>query len=274
MQLVTGNAFKDLCDAIYPERRYRWKFKEHNDPFYYFTEGHNLKDCVEFCGNVKDEIVIVSHNSDANILDHEARDFDYHFIEFNIPSNVKMIFAQNLNVLSDKIRPIGIGLENYKWHQGDKWKEIESIIPQKFERQKYLYINHSIPTNPKEREEPYRIFKNKGFATLKNKVSYIEYLTDLKQHKFRLCPFGNGGDTHSIWESLYCGCVPVVKKAVFTQMFARFMPMVVVEDWNQINLEFLKREYHRIISNKLVFGNDYLEMPFWEKVIKGEIKIC
>jgi len=216
----------------------------------------------------------VSHNSDGCILDHRARNCDFSFVEDAMPPN-STLFAQNMDVLSDRVRPLPIGLENSEWHKGRKFQEIEAVMKQDIPRKSWLYVNHEITTNPSEREEPYRIFRNKGFATvIQTKKSYLDYIKDMKAHKFVLCPEGNGLDCHRTWEALYMGAIPIVKKRIFTQMFSRFMPMLIVPDWKTITLDYLKKEYERISSIEYPYGNQYLEMPFWEKVIKGEIKIA
>ena len=47
-------------------------------------------------------------------------------------------------------------------------------------------------------------------STNDNKQIYSEYIESLKQHKFVLCPFGNGFDTFRTWEALYSGCIPII----------------------------------------------------------------
>ena len=276
MNIITGDKFMNFCTHHCDRNHMQSKGSLHQVNYMY-VEGHNFSTALYFADkyyNVK--WVIVSHNSDANIIDHEGRDFDYCFVESNIPKNVKMIFAQNLNVLSKIIRPLPIGIENWKWHKGQKWVEIESMAPQKFKREKWLYVNHAIATNPEERTQPYNLFKNKGFATVKSKISFLEYLTDLKKHRFRICPFGNGLDTHSIWETLYMDCVPIVKKAIFTEIFQRLVPMIIVNDWSEVTLKNLEKWYYQEKQWKECKARgeyDALNFDWWIKVIKGEVRI-
>lgn len=269
--LIYGDQFEKLCDYVCHGIALE---TVQNSPNLVpgcklmFCEGHNIGHAIEHIKRMQHEtFVLVSHNSDANILDHTARNFDYHYVESKIPGNIKKIYAQNLNVLSDRIRPLPIGLENYKWHKGQKWHEIESMIPQVFKRDCRLYINHAIATNPIEREEPYRLFRGKSWATSKGKVSYLEYLTDLKTHKYRICPFGNGLDTHSIWETLYMGCIPVVKKAVFTDVFSRTFPMVIVNDWKEVT--HLKIANLQNVGLEKFFLRTALGFNYWKNVVAG-----
>ena len=43
-------------------------------------------------------------------------------------------------------------------------------------------------------------------------LSNSNYSEDLSIYKFILSPWGNGIDTHRIWETLYSGSIPVVKR--------------------------------------------------------------
>lgn len=255
MRLVTGEKIR--------------VFAEENKIPYFNT--HNLN----YVGlNKLQASRIVLHNSDGCILDHRARDCDFYFIENAMPKK-SILFCQNMDVLSDRVRPLPIGLENTAWHKGNKFKEIEAVMKEGIPRKNWLYVNHEIATNPNEREASYRIFKNLGFATtVFKKKSYLDYIKDMKAHKFVLCPEGNGFDTHRAWEALYMGAIPIVKKRVFTEMFSRIMPMFIVEDWKMITLDFLKNVYNKMSQIKWPYGDQYLDMGFWEKVIKGEIKIC
>ena len=71
----------------------------------------------------------------------------------------------------------------------------------------WVYMNHNILTNPKERQEPYDLFFDKMWVTVekecKNGYAFDKYLENLCMHKYVICPEGNGVDTHRLWESLY-----------------------------------------------------------------------
>lgn len=273
--LIYGDQFEKLCDYVCHGIALE---TVQNSPNIVpgcklmFCEGHNFQHAIEHIKRRQHEtFVLVSHNSDANILDHTARNCDYHYIESEIPGNIKKIYAQNLNVLSDRIRPLPIGLENYRWHRGKKWEEIELMISQDEPRDRWVYVNHAIATNLPERVDPYRFFADKPWATCKERVGYLEYLTDLKKHKFRICPQGNGLSTHSTWESLYMHNIPITKRIVATEMFSKIMPIVLVDNWTEITVEFLEKKEIEITNTE--YKNNYLDMNFWVDVIKSKIKI-
>ena len=73
---------------------------------------------------------------------------------------------------------------------------------------------------------------------------YRDFLRELQDHKFMLCPRGHGMDCHRNWESLYLRRVPVMKKSPY---FARLMsgfPVLFVETWEDVTEELLLKSHH------------------------------
>ena len=75
-----------------------------------------------------------------------------------------------------------------------------------------MYVNNRRNTNHKEGIK-HELFINKSWCKVDEANLPIDnYKNNLDTYKFILCPPGNGLDTHRVWESLYLGSVPVVKK--------------------------------------------------------------
>ena len=258
MRLVCGDSIREFAKSG------RYFYRDTHNIF-----GNNFRTHSTFLLGLS----LITHNSDGNIIDRYGRECDVYFQ--NVLDCIEgKWYCQNMDVLNDRIRPLPIGLENHHWHKGNKFKEIESVFMQDIPRKNWLYVNHEISTNPGERAEPYRIFRNKGFCSLvEQKKSYLDYIKDMKSHRFVLCPEGNGFDTHRTWEALYMGSIPIVKRRIFTEMFSRIMPILIVEDWKIITLDFLQEVYNKMKQITWPYGDKYLDMTFWEDVIKGRIKI-
>lgn len=285
MDLITGNRFKEACDYYYESYSLvqQRDLVNPSNTQTVFCETHYVKEFMEFARWGHNNIILVSHNSDGCIVPYKWRDCDYNFQEHKLPKKIIAWYAQNMHVLSDRIRPIPMGLENYKWHKGSKWAEIEAMSKQDMPRDKWLYLNVQPATNPIERNTCIDALKNKGFVTNAVKVPYLQYLTEMKRHKFVACPEGNGWDCHRTWEALYMGCIPIVRKRYFTEMFSRLVPLLIIEDWNEVSLEKLDKFYYHNKQweeweerSKHIHkgGYDALTFKFWEKVIRGEIKIA
>ena len=60
----------------------------------------------------------------------------------------------------------------------------------------------------------------------------MEYCNDILNHKYVLCPEGNGIDTHRLWETLYLGSIPVVLHNNVNDSF-KDMPIMILNNWSE-----------------------------------------
>jgi hypothetical protein len=132
-----------------------------------------------------------------------------------------------------------------------------------------VYMNFDIKTYPAERQHVYALFCNKTWVT-KGKFDIgvdgrRQFLRDLRNHTFVLCPRGNGVDTHRLWETLYMGSIPIVRRHVAMEDFYD-MPICFIDDWNEVTPEFLEAERIRIQTGR--FNTEKLKASYWIKKIK------
>jgi hypothetical protein len=275
MDLITGNRFLDIANIEFDGSGFIGRNQEKKllDPVILFCETHNLKNL--FAINIPYYFILISHNSDGCIVPVNWRKFDFHFEQTKLQDNIVVWYAQNMNVLSPKIRPLPIGLENFKWHKGKKWQELTQVSTQRIPRSGMVYMNFEVSTNPAERNLCFNTLRTKPFVTrAMTKVSYLEYITAMKRHYYVACPEGNGYDTHRMWEALYMGCIPIARKRVFTQMFSRIFPMYLVDDWNEVTRERLVEFKNSQKTVELLEKTKaHLNFSFWEKVVKGDVTI-
>lgn len=223
----------------------------------------------------KENFILISHNSDGKIKDTDIRTSQGSSNDAtitNLPKNLIMWFAQNVCVDNRKIKSIPIGLENSEWfvHLNKK----EKIKQKYFEKKNYkniLYVCHNIRTNPKERSEPYEIFKEKKWVTLEygvNGNNFDNYLNNLHSHKFVLCPEGNGTDTHRTWETLYLGSIPIEKRNQNNKFYSD-LPICFVDEWSEITEDFLNNEYEKISRSE--WNLEKLNFNYWYHLIKNNL---
>lgn len=253
----------------------------------YFIElhdGNNIFYChthevINFFKNPpKNKFILITHNSDGNITNNPKKynagsSNDVDFNQLILPNNLIKWYGQNVDVIHDRITSIPIGLENSMW-----FKEIgkeEKILKKRKEEKNYtnlMYVCHNIRTNPIERTEPYQLFNNTNWSTIEhgtNGYNFENYLNKIHSHKFVLCPDGNGIDTHRVWETLYVGSIPIQKRNINNKFYEN-LPICYVNNWVDINEEFLKKEYEKIINTD--WNLEKLDFNYWENKIKNEIK--
>ena len=176
-----------------------------------------------------------------------------------IPNSVNKIFCSNVNFPSDTIicYPYGI------------MQDIASVIEQAWNSdimhgpRKFCYANFDTKTNRTHRMPIWEtISKNPRvdcFDPQDNPLALDEYVRELCSYKYVLCPKGNGIDTMRMWESIYCGAIPIVQKSGVSSCFSSSLPIVEVEDWNLDN-EYLETVYPTVayrLANLELTDKDY-----------------
>jgi len=201
--------------------------------------------------------IVVTHNSDTNINSVD-----------NLPKNVIKWYSQNVNVKDDRLVSLPIGLENSRWFaEIQKQKKIMDKLNTDKKNRNLVYMNHNINTNIKERIISFDLLKDKDFVTtqmLSNGQNYDNYIDNIYNHKFVICPEGNGIDTHRKWETLYLKSIPIEKRNI-NSSFYEDLPICFVDSWEDITEDYLNREYNRIINSN--WNLNKLDMFYWKNEI-------
>ena len=165
---------------------------------------------------------LVTHNSDYSVT---VNDFQL----LNHP-HLKNWFAQNCEFSHTKLKPLPIGLENKQWGS----EKISQIVEagKSMVKTKLLYSNFSAQTHP-SRMEAMMAIKELKDITIESGVQYEDYLESLGQHKFCICPRGNGIDTHRFWEAQYLDCIPIVLWRDWSSAYSE-MPILILDNWAEL----------------------------------------
>lgn len=153
-----------------------------------------------------------------------------------------------------------------------KLNKITNIINKDKNIKKLVYLNLNINNNVSERLPIYDMLKDKPYVTTeygRNGLGFDEYLNNLYDHKFMVCPEGNGIDVHQPWESIYVNTIPLQKKNINNKNW-RELPICWLDDWSQLEDEsFLLNEYDRITNTK--FDKSKLYFDYWRNKILNSI---
>ena len=91
------------------------------------------------------------------------------------------------------------------------------------------------------------------------------------QFAFVISPHGEGYDCHRTWESLFLGCIPIVKESPISILFKN-LPVLVVKDWSDVNLDLL--EYTVNTFSEREWDLKKLTLEYWVKTIKDKTNIA
>lgn len=177
------------------------------------------------------------------------------------PKCISKWYAQNVDYEHVDLIPIPIGLANDYCPITLKY---DNLI-RKGDPSKLLYINHRIETH-QSRRWIYEYFETNNWCTVDTpNLSLEQYKSQLDNHKFILCPRGNGIDTHRLWESLYHGIIPIVENNIYCKCLSE-LPVVIVDSFKEVNENFLIEKLKEVSNQK--FNMNKLKVSWWINEIK------
>lgn len=211
--------------------------------------------------------ILVSHNSDYPVSDRLLA-------MAKQVRNLRKWFGQNVECQEHPlVQSIPIGLENDRnFPHLMKRKNLRvaaekaaSISPPKL-----LYMNYSFHTNRSERvlarECVIRNLTETSFTDrCVDAVSndrFNSWVEEAIQHRYVLCPRGNGIDTHRMWETLYMGRIPIVKSDS-NNIFYRELPILYVKEWSDVTEELMLSQIERL-TNLANFNMSMLSFSWWK----------
>lgn len=272
MNFITGEKIQFLCDHFVGKKKdfkFNPKVKNYEEKFIYlnhnksinnkslvFCYSHLLKNKNELINTLnmlKNKFCLVFHNSDQNMNERDL-------ILFKELPLLQRIYTQNMNVNHKNVIPLPIGLANSMWSHGnlDIFREIYNM---NIEKTKNIYYFFSIKTNERIRKVCYDKVKDKNLKW-GNKLSFKEYLIELKKHKYSICPEGNGIDTHRFWECLYMNVIPICLKNKLVEYYSRYFPIVLLDDWSDLDPKTLEKN-----CSKNIFDHNYLNLNYIKELI-------
>ena len=181
---------------------------------------------------------LVLHNADDEFGEKQLKYLD-------IP-NCKKIYTQNMNVDHPQVEPLPIGIANSFWEWGDS-KVMDEVIKEGYTdlNPYFIYANFTKGDGVRyeRRKDCYDILSKNGIIMQKS-TDYKSYLQELKKFKFCLSPEGNGIDCYRTWEALYMKTIPICKRSVMIEKFAKIFPIYIVDDWKEFDIDDVWKSYY------------------------------
>lgn len=253
--MIDGDFFVSLADIkIYED------IPQDKDCVVIYCETANYQRAIRLIyNNPEIKFKLITHNGDESVTNGF------------VPMNLIAWYAQNLDFDHPRIFPLPIGLENNHWHPHKRSLIEKAASNVSFENRKIKALSQFNPnTYPEGRYDLIEdVINGNVFADnyyCLNGRNFDQYIDNLSNYAFCLCPRGNGIDTHRMWEAMYLGCIPIVKKYI-THEFEEELPIVFVDSWSEVTEEFLKQKFETI--DKTLFKSKILTNNYWEQKING-----
>ena len=230
-----------------------------------FTHTGNLDNLFFLLKNLDKSfnLILITHQSDTMIT---KKLFD------KKPECVKKWFALNADYKNNSLIPLPLGIANdYSYEKNIVSKDLLHDINEKnsYDKKVLVYVNFNENTNKKERAwiKPY--FSKIDWADVeKDELSIKQYADKIKNSSFVICPWGNGVDSHRIWETLFLGSIPIVKKHnTFNNLNG--LPVFFVDDFKELTKEKLEEFLDSLRTNESL-NKEKLNINYWENIINKE----
>lgn len=175
--------------------------------------------------------------------------------QIQVPFNVVKICAVNAVYNSEKVVPFPFGVQR-KIGDDNRIEILEKNVEEDklVAPRKWLYINCGVERNPER--EPLKKFETNDWVTTRfDKDSkffpydrYQDFLDEIRDHRFMICPPGHGMDTHRVWECLYMRRVPVMKDHPYYRKLMEGFPVLFVKSWDEVTLELLEKNINLFLE--------------------------
>ena len=271
--LVSGQAFHVLCkynlDDRYSLIPYDDRLQEGDRVFL------KVKDITKFIMHPPPKkVTLVVANNDETFNDHHMN---------LVKPYATAVYAVNSSAAGAIQIPMGFRDSQYTPHK--VMIDIESEPSQP--RDTLCLVNFLMATtnltvtvkeSRGERQRALDAFTGKDWVTISEYVKYdfaksmdhsaeetkqkrIDYYRSLKRTKFVICPPGAGMDTHRVYESLFFGCIPVIKTSFLDPMYKKLGGCWIVNDWSDVTQEECERRWQAKQSTSLLDVNSWFEKP-------------
>ncbi len=219
---LSGDSFAMACDVSVDPNFKNLKIKL-ADANSIFCPSEKIEDFLEENGNLISAKVLVLGNTDR----------DFYEIPCEFPSSVERVYIQNSHISNDFFRTLPIGLENLRYGQNGRLSLFNrNQFPA--EKKEIILVGPFSLTHPERLElADWAKIREPRLRTISERVSPRNLASLASEFKFVACPRGNGTDTHRVWETLYRGSIPVVKRSRWSDSISELgIPVVQLTSWD------------------------------------------
>ncbi len=284
---LTSNDFSSFSDFVYSDRVGEKDFdvndieiiQDFDDPLFNCVVYKKLKFEISenqtiFCNTDQLDNLFYhlkrSKFSNLNLITHQTDLLITKKIFNKKPKCIKNWYTVNVGYEHNNLKPIPIGLASSFSKKNLNSSDFKLFDKYNFSSSEVsLYINFQKNTNFKERKNIVKLFQNENWVKIDDpNLDKKSYMKNLVKYTFVLCPWGNGVDTHRLWETLYSGSIPITKKHP-TYNYEEKLPILFVNDFEEINYDTLEEFLINFDLNQYDFS--VLTKSFWNKKInKGK----
>ena len=248
--MISGKEFYKICQwNLCGRYQINFDLNEIKDGDFLFVNLDNIYQIINKFKHIglSKKVNLITHNSDLSFNDDMLDKLKEYIIK---------IYPINSTVSDELISKIPIGFS-------DRLTPVILKMPISEDKPTLTYLNFN-QTRNNERTECLDLFKPLDWVLYEHEIPEIEFYTSLSKSKYSLCPTGTGIDTHRFYESIYFKTIPIIKRNQLSDLHEKF-PCVIVDNWNEIDYEFLINNYDSLFRklSKWVDTNNWTSVDYW-----------
>lgn len=235
----------------------------------------------------KIKIILVTGSSDRGAPNEISKKHHIKYCKILLNSSSLIHwFTQNYDLKDSnpKITPIPIGIDyytlkirkNFWWgpRMSPKAQEKQLIEISKTinfdERQNKTFSFFHFQMFRKHDSDRYRAIESLEKVNfndnLKSRTNRKDTWKICCKYKFIISPHGKGLDCHRTYESMYLGCIPIVRSSSLDLLY-KDMPVIILKKWDDLDMnELLKKSETLVNINK-----NKLTLKYWIDLINSYI---
>jgi len=242
----------------------------HDEKNIFFCKTDYILEDFKNISKLDHPVTLITGNSDYAITDE---------LVSLAPKNIVSWYAQNALSNAEILHPIPLGLENKLpsvrdghgigyFDRASKKEELLNSINNN--PTKLIYANFNIDTNYDYRSAVKKKCIDSSFIDWQEPtLALSEFFNKITDYKMVVCPAGNGVDTHRLWETLYCGRIPItiiVGEYKIYELYKK-LPIILLNNTQDIsNYNLIMQKYAECQSKN--FNQKLLNMNYWITKIK------
>jgi len=243
----------------------------HDEKNIFFCKTDYILEDFKNISELDHPVALITGNSDYAITDE---------IVSLAPKNIFSWYAQNAISNSEILHPIPLGLENkipsvrdghgigYFDRASKKEQLLNSITNNN--PTKLIYANFNINTNYNYRSIVKKYCIDSSFIDWEEpNLSLSQFFNKITDYKMVVCPAGNGVDTHRLWETLYCGQIPITIVVGEYKIYELYkeLPIILLNNIRDLlDYDLIMQKYQECQSKN--FNEELLNTNYWINIIK------
>lgn len=248
--MISGKGFKEYCKwNLCTRYEVRFEIDRVEDGDYLFLNLDHFDPFVNYLNGVRfnKKINLVTHNSDHDFTEEMFKRVEKYIVN---------VFPINSLISGRGIKKIPIGIP-------DRSLDIITKIDIPTTKSKLVYLNFSVSTHSDRKTCLDSLGSEDWVHKTSNWLDFFDFYKELSQFKYSICPRGAGLDTHRVWESLYMGTIPIIKRSELDDIYEK-LPALLIDDWEDITHELLMEKYMDLKISLIKFKREeWSRVDYW-----------